>query len=161
MAIVTRSFHDAIHAVRDQQQRPVTRHLLQQQVQLASQRAMVNLQIKTSTPDPPKSNAKPPPRRARARSEKANGVTSSSSEESSQSDRNEPQTSSQARFQALKRRFETPPKMEEVGPSYGVTVKRQRLFRTASSQSATNCPLTSTAPRTLPRTYSGTSSEGD
>ena len=62
MAIVTRSFHDAIHAVRDQQQRPVTRHLLQQQVQLASQRAMVNLQIKTSTPDPPKSNAKFPPR---------------------------------------------------------------------------------------------------
>ena len=62
MAIVTRSFHDAIHAVRDQQQRPVTRRLLQQQVQLASQRAMVNLQIKTSTPDPPKSNAKPPSR---------------------------------------------------------------------------------------------------
>ena len=61
MAIVTRSFHDAIHAVKDQQQRPVTKRLLQQQVQLASQRAMVNLQIKTSTPDPPKSNAKHSP----------------------------------------------------------------------------------------------------
>ena len=62
MAIVTRSFHDAVHAVRDQQQRAVTRHLLQQQVQLANQKALVNQQIKTSTPDPPKSNAIFPPR---------------------------------------------------------------------------------------------------
>ena len=62
MAIVTRSFHDAVHAVRDQHQRAVTRHLLQQQVQLASQKALVNQQIKTSTPDPPKSNAMFPPR---------------------------------------------------------------------------------------------------
>ena len=52
MVIVTRSYHDAIHAVRDQQQRPVTRHLLKQQVQLASQKAMVNQQIKSSTPRP-------------------------------------------------------------------------------------------------------------
>ena len=62
MTIVTRSFHDAVHAVRDQHQRVVTRHLLQQQVQLASQKALVNQQIKTSTPDPPKSNAMFPPR---------------------------------------------------------------------------------------------------
>ena len=62
MAMVTKTFQDAIHAVWDQQQRPVTRHLLQQQIQLASQKAMVNLQIKISTPDPPKSNAKHPPR---------------------------------------------------------------------------------------------------
>ena len=161
MTIVTRSFHDAVHAVRDQHQRAVTRRLLQQQVQLASQKALVNQQIKTSTPDPPKCNAMFPPRRSRARSGKANGVTSSSSEESSQSDSNEPRTASQARFQALKRRFETPPKTEEIGPSHGVAVKRQRLFRTPSSQSATNCPPVSTAQRTLPRSYSGTSSEGD
>ena len=161
IAIVTRSFHDAVHAVRDQHQRAVTRHLLQQQVQLASQKALVNQQIKTSTPDPPKSNAMFPPRRSRARSGKANGVTSSSSEESSQSDSNEPRTASQARFQALKRRFETPPKTEEIGLLHGVAVKRQRLFRTPSSQSATDCPPASIAQRTLPRTYSGTSSEGD
>ena len=42
MVMVTRSYHDAIHAVRDQQQGPVTRHLLKQQVQLASQKALVN-----------------------------------------------------------------------------------------------------------------------
>ena len=161
MVIVTKSYHDAIHAVRDQQQRPVTRHLLKQQVQLASQKAMVNQQIKSSTPDPPKSNAMTFPRRSRARSGKANGVTGSSSEESSQSDCNEPRTSSQARFQALKRRFETPPKTEESGPSYGVAVKRQRLFRSTSSQSATDCPPASIAQRTVSRTYSGTSSEGD
>ena len=62
MVIVTRSYHDAIHAVRDQQQRPVTRHLLKQQVQLASQKALVNQQIKSSTPDPPKCNAMTLPR---------------------------------------------------------------------------------------------------
>ena len=140
MVMVTRSYHDAIHAVRDQQQRPVTRHLLKQQVQLASQKALVNQQIKSSTPDPPKSNAMMYQRRSRARSGKANGVTSSSSEESSQSDCNEPRTSSQARFQALKRRFETPPKTGEDVPSYGVAVKRQRLFRSTSSQSATGLP---------------------
>ena len=56
--------------------------------------------------------------------ERPMGVTSSSSEESFQSDSNEPRTASQARFQALKRWFETPPKMEEIGPLHGV----QRLF---------------------------------
>ena len=128
MAIVTRSYHDAIHAVRDQQQRPVTRRLLKQQVLLASQKAIVNQLIKSSTPDPPKSNAMTYPRRSRARSGKANGVTGSSSEDSSQSDCNEPRTASQARFQALKRHFETPPKTEESGPSYGVAVKRQKAI---------------------------------
>ena len=123
MAIVTRNLHDAIHAVREQQGRPVTRHLLQQQTKLASQKLMVNIQIKTSTPDPPKSNANTLPRRARARSEKANGVTSSNSEDSSQRDCNEPRTASQARFLQLKRRFETPPKTEEIGPSHGVKGK--------------------------------------
>ena len=161
MAIVTRSFHDAVHAVRDQHKRAVTRHLLQQQVQLASQKALVNQQIKTSTPDPSKCNAMFPPRRSRARLGKAYGVTSSSSEESSQSDSNEPRTARKAHFQALKRRFETPPKTEENGPSHGVAVKRQRLFQTPSSQSATDCPLVSIAQRTLPRSNSGTSSEGD
>ena len=64
-----------------------------------------------------------PPRRARARSEKANGVTSGSSEESDC----EPQTARKARFEALKRQFETPTKSEEESPLHG-PVKRQRLF---------------------------------
>ena len=64
-----------------------------------------------------------PPRRARARSEKANGVTSGSSEESD----SEPQTSRMARFQTLKMWFETPTKSEEESQSHG-TFKRQRLF---------------------------------
>ena len=155
MAIVTRNLHDAIHAVREQQGRPVTRHLLKQQTQVASQKLLVNLQIKTSTPDPPKCNANAPPRRPRARSEKANGVTGSSSEDSSQSD-NEPRTASQARFMALKRRFETPPKMGEDVPSHGATSKRQRLSYRTPSQSATD-----RLRRTLPRSNSELSSEGD
>ena len=88
----------------------------------------------TWTPEhPPTSNV--PPRRARARSEKANGVTSGSSEESD----SEPQTSRMAWFQALKKWFETPTKSEEESPSHG-TFKRQRLFWKTSSQSATDCP---------------------
>ena len=136
---------------------------MKQQVQLASQKALVNLAHQDINTRPSQKQCKVPyPRRSRARSEKANGVTSSSSEESSsQSDSNEPQTASQARFQALKRQFETPPKTEESGPSHRVAVKRQRLFQTPSSQSATDCPPASIAQRTLPRTYSGTSSEGD
>ena len=103
MAIIHRTMHDAIHAVREQQGRAVTRSLLNQQKAIAASKLQCNIQIKrTSTPEhPPMSNV--PPRRARARSEKANGVTSSSSEESD----NEPQTSRMARFQALKMRFET------------------------------------------------------
>ena len=66
MVTVTRSFHDAIHAVRDQHQRAVTRRLLREQVQQASQKAMVNAQIKTSTPDPPKANAMYPPRKIKS-----------------------------------------------------------------------------------------------
>ena len=96
--------HDAIHAVREQQGRAVTRSLLNQQKAIAASKLQCNIQIKrTSTPEhPPMSNV--PSRRARARSEKANGVTSGSSEESD----SEPQTSRMARFQALKMRFETP-----------------------------------------------------
>ena len=153
MAIVTRDLHDAIHAVREQQGRPVTRRLLKQQTQVASQKLLVNLHIKTSTPDPPKCNANTPPRRSRARSGKANGVTGSSSEDSSQSDCNEPQTSRQARFMALKRRFETPPKTGEDVPSHR---KRQRLSYRTPSQSATDGLR-----RTLPRSNSELSSEGD
>ena len=135
MAIIHRTMHDAIHAVREQQGRAVTRSLLNQQKEIAPSKLQCNIQIKrTSTPEhPPMSNV--PPRRARARSEKANGVTSSSSEDSDC----EPQTSRMARFQALKRRFETPTKSEEESPSHG-TLKRQRLFRKSSSQSATDCP---------------------
>ena len=135
MAIIHRTMHDAIHAVREQQGRAVKRSLLNQQKAIAANKLQRNIQIKrTSTPEhPPMSNV--PPRRARARSEKANGVTSGSSEESD----SEPQTSRMARFQALKRRFETPTKSEEESPSHG-TLRRQRLFRKTSSQSATDCP---------------------
>ena len=101
MAIIHRTMHDAIHAVREQQGRAVTRSLLNKQKAIAASKLQCNIQIKrTSTPEhPPMSNV--PPRRARARSEKANGVTSGSSEESD----SEPQTSRMARFQALKMRF--------------------------------------------------------
>ena len=124
MAIIHRTMHDAIHAVREQHGRAVTRSLLNQQKAIAASKLQCNIQIKrTSTPEhPPMSNV--PPRRARARSEKANGVTSGSSEESD----TEPQTSRMARFQALKMRFETPTKSEEES-QYHRTFKRQRLFR--------------------------------
>ena len=124
MAIIHRTMHDAIHAVREQQGRAVTRSLLNQQKAIAASKLQCNIQIKrTSMPEhPPMSNV--PPRRARARLEKANGVTSGSSEESD----SEPQTSRMARFQALKMRFETPTKSEEESQSHG-TFKRQRLFQ--------------------------------
>ena len=143
MAVIYRTMHDAIHAVRDQQGRAVTRSLL-------------NIQIKrSSTPEhPPMSNI--PPRQARARSEKANGVTSGSSEESDC----EPQTSRMARFQALKRWFETPTKSEEESPSHG-TIKRQRLFQKTSSQSATDCPSKEYRTPGPSHRLNGTASEGD
>ena len=103
---------------------------------------------------PPMSNV--PPRRARARSEKANGVTSGSSEESDC----EPQTSRMARFQALKMRFETPTKSEEESQSHG-TFKRQKLFRKTSSQSATDCPSKEYCTPGPSQRLNGTASEGD
>ena len=156
MAVIYRTMHDAIHAVRDQQGRAVTRSLLNQQKALAVSKLQCNIQIKrSSTPEhPPMSNV--PPRQARARSEKANGVTSSSSEESD----SEPQTSRMAQFQALKRCFETPTKSEEERPSHG-TIKRQRLFRKTSSQSATDCPSKEYHTSGPSRRLNGTASEGD
>ena len=156
MAIIHRTMHDAIHAVREQQGRAVTRSLLNQQKAIAASKLQCNIQIKrTSTPEhPPMSNV--PPRRARARSEKANGVTSGSSEESD----NEPQTSRMARFQALKMRFETPTKSEEERQFHG-TFKRQRLFRQTSSQSATDCPSKEYRTPGPSRRLNGTASEGD
>ena len=156
MAIIHRTMHDAIHAVREQQGRVVTRSLLNQQKAIAASKLQCNIQIKrTSTPEhPPTSNV--PPRRARARSEKANGVTSGSSEESD----SEPQTSRMARFQALKMRFETPTKSEEESQSHG-TSKRQRLFRKTSSQSATDCPSKEYHTPGPSRRLNGTASEGD
>ena len=156
MAVIYRTMHDAIHAVRDQQGRAVTRSLLNQQKALAVSKLQCNIQIKrSSTPEhPPMSNV--PPRRARARSEKANGVTSSSSEESDC----EPQTSRMAQFQALKRQFETPTKSEEESPSHG-TVKRQRLIRKTSSQSATDCLSKEYRTPGPSRRLNGTASEGD
>ena len=54
MAIVHKTMHDAIHAVRDQQGRAVTRRFLQEQQQLAASKLRCMSQIrKTSTPDPP------------------------------------------------------------------------------------------------------------
>ena len=156
MAIIHRTMHDAIHAVREQQGRAVTRSLLNQQKAIAASKLQCNIQIKrTSTPEhPPMSNV--PPRRARARSEKANGVTSGSSEESD----SEPQTSRMARFQALKMWFETPTKSEEESQSHG-TSKRQRLFRKTSSQSATDCPSKEYRTPGPSRRLNGTASEGD
>ena len=102
----------------------MTRTLLSQQRTLAANKLQCNIQIKrSSTPDPP-SMSNVPPRWARTRSEKANGVTSGSSEESDC----EPQTASKVWFEALKRQFETPTKSEEETPSYSAPVKRQRLF---------------------------------
>ena len=156
MAIIHRTMHDAIHAVREQQGRVVTRSLLNQQKAIAASKLQCNIQIKrTSTPEHPlMSNA--PPRRARARSEKANGVTSGSSEESD----SEPQTSRMARFQALKMRFETATKSEEESQSHG-TFKRQRLFWKTSSQSATDCPSKEYCTPGPSRRLNGTASEGD
>ena len=155
MAIIHKTMHDAIQAVRDQQGRRVTRSLLNQQKAIAASKLQCNIQIKrTSTPDPPMTNV--PPRRARARSEKPNGITSGSSEESDC----EPQTSRKARFEALKRQLETPTKSKEESPSHG-TVKRQRLFRTTSSQSVTDCPSREYHTLGTSRRSNGTASEGD
>ena len=156
MSIIHRTMHDTIHTVREQQGRAVTRSLLNQQKAIATSKLQCNIQIKrTSTPEhPPMSNVSP--RRARARSEKANGVTSGSSEESDY----EPQTSRMARFQALKRRFETPTKSEEESPSHR-TFKRQRLFWKTSSQSATDCPSKENRTPGPSCRLNGTASEGD
>ena len=98
MAIVHKTMHDAIHAVRDQQGRAVTRRFLQQQQEIAASKLKCMSQIwKTSTPDPPPPKSNAFPRQARARSEMANGTTSGSSEES---DCENPR---KAKFLALKR----------------------------------------------------------
>ena len=106
MGIIHKTMHDAKQAVREQQGRVVTRSLLSQQKAIAASKLQCNIQIKrTSTPEhTPMSNVLP--RRARARLEKANGVTSGSSQESD----SEAKTSGMARFQALKMWFETPTK---------------------------------------------------
>ena len=61
MAIIHRTMHDAIHAVREQQGRAVTRSLLNQQKAIAASKLQCNIQIKrTSTPEhPPMSNIPP------------------------------------------------------------------------------------------------------
>ena len=117
------------------------RSLFQQQKTLAANKLQCTAQIKrTSTPDPPSNMSNVPPRQARARSEKASGVTSSSSEDSD----NEPQTASKAQFMVLKRCFETQAKSKEDTPSHSV-VKRQRLFCTPFTQSANSFPPASNA----------------
>ena len=61
MAIIHKTMHDAIHAVRDQQGRAVTRSLLNQQKAIAVSKLQCNIQIKrTSTPDPPPMSNVPP-----------------------------------------------------------------------------------------------------
>ena len=61
MPIIYRTMHDAIHAVREQQGRAVTRSLLNQQKAIAANKLQCNIQIKrTSTPEhPPMSNVPP------------------------------------------------------------------------------------------------------
>ena len=128
MAIVHKTMHDAIHAVRDQQGRAVTRRFLQEQQQLAASKLRCMNQIrKTSTPDPPPPKSNAFPRRARARSEMASGTTSGSSEES---DCENPR---KAKFLALKRRFESthlPTSSDEEA------VKCARLFPPRTSTSS-------------------------
>ena len=54
MAIIHRTMHDAIHAVREQQGRVVTRSLLNQQKATGANKLQCNIQIKrTSTPETP------------------------------------------------------------------------------------------------------------
>ena len=68
MAILHKSIHDAIHAVRKQQGRPVTRTFFQQQQEVAANKLRCMSQIwKTSTPDPPPPKSNAFPRRPRAR----------------------------------------------------------------------------------------------
>ena len=61
MAIIHRTMHDAIHTVREQQGKAVTRSLLNQQKAIAANKLQCNIQIKrTSTPQhPPMSNVPP------------------------------------------------------------------------------------------------------
>ena len=61
IAIIHRTIHDAIHAVREQQGRVVTRSLLNQQKAIAASKLQCNIQIqRTSTPEhPPMSNVPP------------------------------------------------------------------------------------------------------
>ena len=125
MAIVHKTMHDAIHAVRDQQGRAVTRRFLQEQQQLAASKLKCMSQIrKTSTPDPPPPKSNAFPRQPRARSELANGTTSGSSEES---DCENPR---KAKFLALKRRFES---THLSTSSDEEAVKHARLFPSRTS----------------------------
>ena len=151
MAIVHRSMPDAIHVVREQQGRGVTRRPLQQQQDLATYKIK-----RASTLDPPSIISNVPPKQARARLEKANGVTSNSSEKSDC----ESHTASRSRFIAFKRQFKTPTKSKEEISSH-IVVKRQRLFHTPSSKSAISYFTASEASGPSQRTSSGTASEGD
>ena len=102
IAILHKTMHDAIHAVRDQQGRAVTRRFLQQQQEVTASKLKCMSQIqKASTPDPPPPKSNAFLRQGRARLEMANGTTSSSSEES---DCENPR---KAKFLALKRLFES------------------------------------------------------
>ena len=61
MAIIHRTMHDAIHAIREQRGRAVTRSLLNQQRTLAASKLQCNMQImRTSTRDPPSMSNVPP-----------------------------------------------------------------------------------------------------
>ena len=61
MATVHWTIHDAIHSVREQQGRAVTRGFFQQQKEIASSKLQCMSQIKrTSTPDPPSMCNVPP-----------------------------------------------------------------------------------------------------
>ncbi|MCG8624277.1 MAG: hypothetical protein MJE68_20070, partial [Proteobacteria bacterium] len=117
MAIVDKQIHDAIHAVREQQGKPVTRRFFKEQREIASNKLQCMTQLrKTSTPNPPSVSNAFPPRRPRARSDLTNGTpTGSNSENTDQANTSH----SKERFLAIKRRFESASSSDE-------DIKRQR-----------------------------------
>ena len=151
MAILHKSMHDAIHAVREQQGRAVTRTFFQQQQEVAANNLKCMSQIqKTSTPDPPPPKKNAFPRRPRARSEMVNGTTSGSSEES---DCENPR---KAKFLALKRQFKTSTSSNEE------TVKHARFpSRTSTPSQKWQCCRNASCearswPGLLPNIYKAT-----
>ena len=155
MAVIYRTMHDAIHAVRDQQGRAVTRSFLNQQKALAVSKLQYNIQIR-GVQHLNTSMSNVPPRRARARLEKANGVTSGSSEEF----RLWATNIRMAWFQALKRWFETPTKFEEEGP-----ISRNNQKSKASPENLLpkchRLPIQKVSYSRPYRRLNGTASEGD
>ena len=156
MAIIHKTMHDAIQAVRDQQGRAVTRSLLNQQKALAVSKLQCNIQIKrSSTPEhPPMSNV--PPREQEL--DRKRPMVSPAAVQRSQTVSHKHLVWLNSKL--LKRWFETPTKSKEESQSHR-TVKRQRLFQKTSSQSATDCPSKEYHTPGPSHRLNGTASEGD